>query len=208
MRTRPDGFFREDFQVKQSVRTAFLLTFAMLLLTGLSAAQSGRRAPTPFSNTSLSGPYAVSFHGVNSGGDTTVTGESLAPLNGVGLLNADGNGHFTGTQTANIMYNTNGVPTASANCPSGASACDAICTTTLTGTYTINPDGTGTTTATATPAANSDPRCGPSSGFTTTSSIVMSSPNHLVFVGTDFDSTIGGTADSVSNTTSRSRRHR
>ena len=70
--------------------------------------------------------------------------------------------------------------------------CTAICTTTLNGTYTVNPDGTGTTTATATPTGG-DLRCG-SGAFTTTSDIILQSSRHLVFVGTDFDATVGGQA--------------
>jgi hypothetical protein len=71
--------------------------------------------------------------------------------------------------------------------------CTAICTTTLSGTYTVNPDGIGTTTATATPTGN-DLRCGPKTGFTTTSDIILQSSKHLVFVGTDFDATVSGQA--------------
>lgn len=147
----------------------------------------------PFSNKSLKGTYAVKFQGTNSGGGGELEGASLAPINGVGKLIADGNGHFTGSQTANILFNTNGVPTSSGNCPGPFGVCTAICTTTLSGTYTINPDGTGTTSATATPVG-SDPRCGPTDGFTTTSDIILQSSKQLVFVGTDFDATVGGEA--------------
>ena len=148
-----------------------------------------------FSDESLRGTYVGRFQGTNSGGDGTLEGKSLAPVNGVSLINADGDGHFTGTQTANILFNTDGNPTAESRgpCPGPFGVCTAICTTALKGTYTVNPDGTGSITATATPTGT-DIRCGPKSGFTTTSDIILRSSRHLVFVGTDFDSTIGGEA--------------
>jgi len=149
----------------------------------------------PFSNKSLHGTYVVKFQGTNSGGDGALEGASLAPVNGVGELVADGKGHFTGMQTANILFNTNGNPTAASPgpCPGPFGVCTAICTTTLSGTYTVNPDGTGTTSATAIPTSG-DLRCGPATGFTTTSDIILQSSKHLVFVGTDFDATVGGQA--------------
>ncbi len=172
--------------------------FAAVLVSLLVFFASAGRADSHhrnFSNASLRGTYIVSFHGWVSGGGGTVTGQSLGPQNGVGVLKADGQGNFTGTETANILYNTNGNPTASSAC-GGSSTIpgDAICTTSLTGTYSVNPDGTGTTTATATPVAGSDCRCGPVSGFTTSNSFVMSTPEQLTIVGTDLDATVSGEA--------------
>ncbi len=167
-----------------------VLTLSIAALAGVCRADDHGH---PFSNKSLHGTYVVKFHGTNSG-DGAVQGKSLAPLNGVGELIADGQGHFTGTQTANILFNTDGTPTSSASCSPSGSECTAICTTTLQGTYTVGPDGTGTTSATAAPVAGSDVRCGPVTGFTTTSDIVLQSSKHLVFVGTDFDATVGGEA--------------
>lgn len=158
------------------------LLFAAAAMAGGHDEHGGRH----FSNASLHGTYVVKFEGTNSGGGGTLGGASLAPEHGVGLLVADGKGNFTGTETANILLNTDGVPT-------GSPPSTAVCTVTLTGTYTVNPDGTGTTTATAVPVS-SDPRCGPAGGFTTTNAIVLQSSNDLVFVGTDFDSTVGGQA--------------
>jgi hypothetical protein len=127
-------------------------------------------------------------------GSAAVTGQSLGPQNGVGLLIADGHGNFTGTQTANILYNSNGVPTAPSACGSSYSgASDAICTYHLTGTYAVHPDGTGTTTAMAMPVAGSDCRCG-SAGFITTESFVMESDGDLSIIGTDLDATVIGHA--------------
>jgi len=166
------------------------LALSILVLAGVCRADDHGHH---FSNKSLRGTYVVKFQGTNSGGDGALEGKSLAPVNGVGELIADGKGHFTGMQTANILFNTDGTPTSSGSCPGPFGVCTAICTTKLSGTYTVNPDGTGTTTATATPTA-SDPRCGPSIGFTTTSDIILQSSKHLVFVGTDFDATVGGQA--------------
>jgi hypothetical protein len=177
-----------------------MLALGILALAGVCRADDhdhdrdhGHRHGHHFSNRSLRGTYVTKFQGTNSGGDGTLEGKSLAPVNGVGQLIADGEGHFTGTQTTNILFNTDGTPTSSGSCPGPFGVCTAICTTTLKGTYTINPDGTGTTSADATPTGT-DPRCGPKGGFDTTSYIILQSSNHLVFVGTDFDATIGGQA--------------
>jgi len=175
--------------VKSLVILSLLLPLCVLAFTFESRADG----PPHFSNASLNGTYVVKFQGTNSGGDGALEGQSLAPVNGVGQLIADGKGNFTGTQTANILFNTNGTPTSSGSCPGPFGVCTAICTTKLKGTYTINPDESGTTTAKATPVV-SDPRCGPSAGFITTSDIILQSSWHLVFVGTDFDATVGGQA--------------
>jgi hypothetical protein len=174
-------------------QTIAIFTTAMLAL-GIASVSLAADNAVRFSNRSLRGTYSVTFEGTNSGGGGATTGDSLAPVNGVGVLTATGDGHFTGTQTANILLNTNGVPTSSSSCPTGFPACTAICTTQLVGTYIINSDGTGTTTATATPVAGSDTRCGAAGGFTTTSTIVLQTPKHLLFVGTDPDSTVRGEA--------------
>jgi hypothetical protein len=169
-----------------------VLALAILAVAAVCRADGSGKA---FSNKSLHGTYVVKFQGTNSGSSGPPEGTSLAPINGVGVLTADGKGNFTGTQTANILFNSNGTPTAAVPgpCPGPFAVCTAICTTTLSGTYTINPDGTGTTSAHATPTGT-DLRCGPPGGFDTTSDIILQSPSHLVFVGTDFDTTVGGQA--------------
>jgi hypothetical protein len=181
--------------MKRNIEVMLVLGLGVLCLLGTVQAGENDYTPGGFSNASLHGKYVVSFHGWVSGGDGAVTGKSLGPQNGVGLLIADGHGHFTGTQTANILYNSNGVPTSPSACGgSSTGGSTAICTYDLTGTYTVKSDGTGTTTATATPVAGSDCRCGPSAGFTTTASFVMGSPDDLSIVGTDFDTTVIGYA--------------
>ena len=158
-------------------------------MVGIAQAMQGHHEGSGFSNASLQGKYVVSFHGWVSGGGGAVTGNSLGPQNGAGLLIADGHGNFTGTETANTLYNSNGVPTAPSACGgSSSNASDAICTYSLTGIYSVNSDGTGTTTAT--PVTGSDCRCGSSAGFTTTGSLVMESADDLTMVGTDLDATV------------------
>ncbi|MBV8359511.1 MAG: hypothetical protein JO189_16470 [Deltaproteobacteria bacterium] len=181
--------------MKRNIGIMLVLGLGILCWLGTVQAGENDYKPSGFSNASLRGKYVVSFHGWVSGGDGAVTGHSLAPQNGVGLLIADGRGNFTGTQTANILYNSNGVPTSPSACGgSPISGSTAICTYDLAGTYTVKSDGTGTTTATATPVAGSDCRCGPLVGFTTTDSFVMESPDDLSIVGTDFDATVIGHA--------------
>src|SRR5215470_6093855 len=96
--------------MRTNVGTMLVLSFGMLFLLGKVQAQETSHQTQGFSNASLHGKYVESFHGWVSGGDGAVTGQSLGPQNGVGLLIADGHGHFTGTETANILYNSNGVP--------------------------------------------------------------------------------------------------
>jgi len=175
--------------MKTNVGAALVLSLGVLCFLGTAQAGGGKG----FSNASLQGKYVVSFQGWVSGGDGDVTGASLGPQNGVGLLIADGKGNFTGTQTANILYNSNGNPTSGSACGGGASG-DAVCTYNLAATYAVNSDGTGSTTATATPITGSDCRCGPAGGFTTTESFVMQSADELSFVGTDLDATVSGHA--------------
>jgi hypothetical protein len=175
--------------MKRSILIGVFAVLSAVAVSGLSRA-SGRH----FSNSSLKGTYVVVFRGTTSGSSSTSQGTSLAPENGVGTLVPDGKGSFTGTETANILFNTAGAPTSSPTCPSSFPTCTAVCALTLSGTYTVNSDGSGTTTATATPAGGSDPRCGSTTGFTTTSTIVLQSSKHLVFVGTDPDSTVIGEA--------------
>jgi hypothetical protein len=180
--------------MKASVGTMLILSFGILIAAGIVQAGETDHNVRGFSNASLKGRYVVSFHGWVSGGGGAVTGQSLGPQNGVGLLIADGHGNFTGTETANILYNSNGVPTSPSACGgSPISSIDAICTYDLTGTYAVRSDGAGTTIATATPVAGSDCRCG-SAGFTTTESFVMESDDDLSIVGTDLDATVIGHA--------------
>jgi hypothetical protein len=182
--------------MNRNFATAIILASALVLMIADAQAKGNDKGGKGFSNSSLRGTYAESFHGWVSGGDADVTGTSLGPQGGVGLLNADGKGNYTGTQTANILYNSNGNPTSPSACGGGNNAhIDAICTYNLSGTYSVNSDGTGTTTATATPVSDSDCRCGPASGFSTTSSFVMQSSRSLSFVGTDLDATVIGHAE-------------
>jgi hypothetical protein len=176
--------------MKRNVRAILVVGLGMLCLVGTAQAHEGHHWGRGFSNASLQGKYVVSFHGWVSGGGVA-TGASLGPQNGAGLMTADGQGNFTGTQTANILYNSSGVPTAPSACgDSSTTPSDAICTYSLAGTYSVNLDGTGTTTATATPVTGSDCRCGPAAGVTTTGSLVMDSADDLTIVGTDPDMTV------------------
>jgi hypothetical protein len=181
--------------MNRSFVRAIILGLSVLLLIGEVQASGEDPHKGGFSKSNLHGSYVESFHGWVSGGDGAVTGTSLGPENGVGLLIADGNGNYTGTETANILYNSNGNPTSPSACGgSSSSGIDAICAYNLTGTYSVNSDGTGTTTATVTPVTGSDCRCGPSLGFTASSSFVMQSSESLTFVGTDLDATVIGQA--------------
>ena len=128
----------------------------------MPAAGAQAQATAAYSNGNLRGTYVFRTQGWNRGhsGDAA-KGDSLAPLHVVGTLTADGAGNLTGTETVNIIPNTNGTPTAPAGCQDdSATPSAAVCTNTLTGTYAIAGDGTGIWSITKTPVAGSDCRCG------------------------------------------------
>jgi hypothetical protein len=77
-------------------------------------------AQTGFSLSSIKGQYGFSFF------IFTITDSGLLPTGGTGVYTADGEGQLTGSET----FSSNG----------------QICAASLSGTYTVNPDGTGTTT--------------------------------------------------------------
>ena len=84
-----------------------------------------------FSKVSIKGTYASTFQGfvIDSG--------SLLPINGTAIVTADGKGNLKGRES--FVFN------------------GTICTgVTSTGTYTVNPDGSGTTSFTFT---GSSPAC-------------------------------------------------
>ncbi len=105
-----------------------------------------------FSLHSLKGSYASSFSGkINVGG-------TLLPILGTGLFIADGDGHLTGHETYTV----------------DTTVCDAS----ISGTYTINPDGTGADSATFTPPA-SETNC---SGGSYTQSLVIGDQRKTVLL--------------------------
>ena len=118
-----------------------LLLF-ILGLAVLSVSCSGGGSPTmfspptvkaaAFSNASLSGGYSFADSGETLGAASIKFAE-------VGVITFDGAGGFKGSAT----MNDNGT----------------ICTATVTGTYSINPDGSGSATVTQTPAASTARGC-------------------------------------------------
>jgi len=100
---------------------------------------------------------------------------SLSPVAGFGSLTADGKGNITGgTET----FNAGG----------------SVCTGTITGTYSVNPDGTGASTFTFTstgPGSN----CSSLSGTNDDDFEIRGmGGNGVDFFSTDADSVISGTA--------------
>ena len=100
-------------------------------VVGLSCVACGRTMLSPvnaagFSDANLSGGYSFSDSG-------ETLGSTSVKFNEVGVLTFDGVGRFSGNSTMN-----NG---------------GKICAATLTGTYRINPDGSGSATVTQIPDA-------------------------------------------------------
>lgn len=94
----------------------FLATLSMLCISG--AGSGNAAAHGGFSLASLRGSYA----GIFSGEANTASG--LLPILGTGVFVADGHGNLTGHETYTVV----------------TTPCEA----TISGTYTINPDGSGT----------------------------------------------------------------
>lgn len=97
---------------------------ALVMLAILGATGGTARAHRGFSLVSLKGSYAIIFSGKIN------TGTELLPILGTGVIVADGRGHLSGHEA----YTVETTP----------------CEATLSGTYTINPDGSGTVSATFT----------------------------------------------------------
>jgi hypothetical protein len=100
------------------MRTIFWVSVVSVLfsLIGLGAVDNGAAMAGPgFSLKSFKGSYALGFIG---------TDLALGQIAGTGVLTADGKGNLTGTET--IKDDT------------------VVCTENLSGSYTVNPDGTGT----------------------------------------------------------------
>jgi hypothetical protein len=89
-------------------------------------AQKTRLATKPYATKSVTGNYAFRFSGY-----TMDANDTLYHLAGIGLFSLDGAGKLTGSQTSSTTAMT------------GQSAVHKYCQYTLSGTYTINGNGTG-----------------------------------------------------------------
>lgn len=115
-------------------RAAFIVPVVAGLLAIFLAGACGSpsSAETSFSNASIKGSYALSF-AVAVGG-----GSAVDFTGGTGIIVADGNGNLSGSES---FSDTNG------------QVCSGL---TLSGTYTINSNGSGIANLTYT---SSDPAC-------------------------------------------------
>lgn len=111
------------FSWQRPVMAALLLA---LVVGGGNGNDSSAHADRAFSTASIRGSYGISYSVAlpNASGPTQF-------LSGTGVYQADGAGHLTGEETTNA----NG----------------EVCSGTLTGTYSVNPNGTGTVSVTFTP---------------------------------------------------------
>lgn len=114
---------RQCFSWQQLVLVAPLLALAV---SGCGGGGSSAQARTVFSAASIKGSYGISYSVAlpNAPGPTQF-------LSGTGVYQADGAGHLAGEETTN----TNG----------------EVCSGTLNGTYTVDPNGTGTVSVTFSP---------------------------------------------------------
>jgi hypothetical protein len=99
-------------------KVAVVVCILLAAVVAVAASGSGKPAQTSFSLASLKGSYAGLFSGEIS------TPAGMLPILGTGVFTADGAGKFGGTES----YTVSGHP----------------CTATVTGTYKVDPDGSGT----------------------------------------------------------------
>jgi hypothetical protein len=159
-----------------------LLFIAAFLQFGLAFlyASGAARAQPPYSAADFSGTWGFGVSGTvvftpptpptaNCAGWTPAS----LPIAIDGTLIGDGKGGLTGTQT----FNASGL----------------VCSGTLTGTYTVNPDGTGAlNNVVFTPNAGSPPQCSATVG---NSSFAFSNTvNHIDLTGTDCFQVTSGSA--------------
>jgi hypothetical protein len=126
-------------------------TYGMLLalwLLPVSCGGNGNAAQGGFSLASIRGSYAGIFEGKIN------TGNELLPILGTGIFVADGKGNLTGHETYTVV----------------TTPCEAS----ISGTYAVNPDGSGTDSATFTP---STPGC---TGGSYTQSLAIAQSGQLV----------------------------
>ena len=111
-----------------------MILAALVLSAALVAAACGSRslAQPAFSKASIKGSYALSF-AVALGGGT-----SVAFAGGTGVVVADGSGNLSGSESYSLTSGT---------------VCSGL---TLSGNYTVNPDGTGIANLSYT---SSNPQC-------------------------------------------------
>ena len=121
------------------------IVLPLAFLSSSCGSPSSASAATTFSKSSIKGSYALSF-AVAVGG-----GAAIDYTGGTGVIVSDGKGNLSGTES---YSDTNG----------------KVCTDlTLSGTYTVNPDGTGLANITYSSSSSSDPDC--SGSFAQTLSI-------------------------------------
>src|SRR5215469_16418391 len=116
-------------------RTGLVLIAIVLptafLCSACGGSPSSASAATTFSKSSIKGNYAMSFA-------VAVGGEPISYAGGTGVIVSDGNGNLSGSES---FSDTDGT----------------VCTdATISGTYTVNPNGTGTINISLT---SSEPGC-------------------------------------------------
>ncbi len=128
-------------------------TYGMILALGLLpvlGGGNGNAAQGGFSLASIRGSYAGIFEGkINAGAQ-------LQPFLGTGIFVADGKGNLTGHETYTVA----------------AMRCQAS----ISGTYTVSPDGSGTDSVTVTP---STPGC---TGASYTQTLAIAQSGQLVLL--------------------------
>ncbi|HLI82258.1 MAG TPA: hypothetical protein VKV03_19860 [Candidatus Binataceae bacterium] len=162
------------------MKNRFLLGTALFAM--VAGASSVWAAGPTFSNKDVKGTYALKFSGfLGSAGNPFPTTSSL-PQSGSGIEIADGKGNFNSA----ILFSIGG----------------SICSGTVTGTYTVNSDGTGTSSGTFTPSATAPsgvptPNYGCPSQMTGAQdeAFTIVSPGKVEFISTDADSIVSGTAE-------------
>ena len=153
-------------------RRMCLLGMLVVLSVAYASAQ-GTTGTTTFSISSISGAYGITYSGtVLSASGSTGSTATTSPIAGAGQLVFDGKGGVTGSETFNRA--------------------GTVCAGTLTGTDTVNPDGTATITLTLTPTTSTTSGC--ASGTLTLGAVAVNGGQQVLLSGTDTDKVVSGQA--------------
>ena len=164
------------------MKNGFLVGTLLLATIGSAASVWAGSHPTTFSNKDLKGTYSLKFSGFIGSTSNPFPTTSSLPQSGAGFEIVDGNGNFQGA----LLFSIGG----------------STCAGSISGTYQVNPDGTGTSTGTFTPEATA-PKGVPTANYSCPSQMTgtqdeafqIVSPDKIEFLSTDPDSVVSGTAE-------------
>ena len=154
------------------MRSKLLVGILSLAVWGSAASVWADGGGKSFSNKDIKGTYAEKSSGFVAGAGNPFPTDTSLPQSETGLEVANGKGNFT----ASIVFSIGG----------------SICSGTVTGTYQVNPNGTGTSTGIFTPTSPTSSTC--KTGNQNEAFTIVTS-RKVDFISTDSDLVASGTAE-------------